>query len=306
MSRHIHAAPALPTFYNGSGHHDSANRSIYQPLEIPKLHRASHNRHASVSTSQIPKTTPGTTHKQPKKFSSKRHEPFSPQAPSTRNQSSSKKNCHNNYAPAPSRYQSVPTGPEPRRSSHSRRPSVSTPLRPQTTASGSSYGHKISSSKHNEPYSRPQAPPPPPEYKNRKATREDAKRLQIPEGCSLLHWDPEETPFILAGSVFDANSLGKWIYDWVAYVYRRPEGNEMKKIAGELWLLLIQISGKVKRAIEVKANCILEDREMLEGFIESGRDYELANTEKFMASARLWNLRFDSNCEDIILAQTNE
>lgn len=91
-----------------------------------------------------------------------------------------------------------------------------------------------------------------------------------------MHWDPEETPFILAGSVFDANSLGKWIYDWVAYVYRRPEGNEMKKIAGELWLLLIQISGKVKRAIEVKANCILEDREMLEGFIESG---ELLNDE---------------------------
>lgn len=80
----------------------------------------------------------------------------------------------------------------------------------------------------------------------------------------------------MAGSVFDANSLGKWIYDWVAYVYRRPEGNEMKKIAGELWLLLIQISGKVKRAIEVKANCILEDREMLEGFIESG---ELLNDE---------------------------
>jgi hypothetical protein len=37
-------------------------------------------------------------------------------------------------------------------------------------------------------------------------------------------------------------------------------------------------------------------------FIDSmfGRDRQLEATEKFMASMRLWNLRFDANCEDIL------
>jgi len=37
-------------------------------------------------------------------------------------------------------------------------------------------------------------------------------------------------------------------------------------------------------------------------FVDSifGRDRQLDNTEKFMSSIRLWNLRFDANCEDIL------
>lgn len=31
-----------------------------------------------------------------------------------------------------------------------------------------------------------------------------------------------------------------------------------------------------------------------------GRNRHLDVTEKFMASVRLWNLRFDANCEDIL------
>jgi hypothetical protein len=31
-----------------------------------------------------------------------------------------------------------------------------------------------------------------------------------------------------------------------------------------------------------------------------GRDYRLEETERFMASVRLWNLRFDTNCEEIL------
>ncbi|EHA49078.1 hypothetical protein MCOR07_008696 [Pyricularia oryzae] len=253
------------------------------------------------------------------------------------------------YAQAPrDAYQSSPMSPEPRRSSHSRRPSVSTPQRPQTTAPGSSSKHKRSSSRQHESFSRQPPPPPPQDQKTRTATPEDAKKYQIPEGYSLSHWDPHETPIILAGSVFDANSLGKWIYDWVAHVYSGPEGREMVGIAGELWLLLIQISGKIKRASDVMPDIrSMENREMVDDFIESGerlndklrrllkrcegpmlsssktgksklgttagvrfvhtllgRDYELANTEKFMASVRLWNLRFDANCEDILLNPT--
>ena len=29
--------------------------------------------------------------------------------------------------------------------------------------------------------------------------------------------EPAEEPIVLLGSVFDANSLGKWIYDWTVY-----------------------------------------------------------------------------------------
>ncbi|TLS23443.1 uncharacterized protein PpBr36_05786 [Pyricularia pennisetigena] len=225
---------------------------------------------------------------------------------------------------------------------HKRRPSLPS-QKPQITAPGHSSNPKISSSRQHEP-SYPLPPAPPPEQKHRSATQKDAKKHQIPEGYSLSHWDPLETPIILAGSVFDANSLGKWIYDWVAHVHSGPEGREMIGIAGELWLLLIQISGKIKRADEVMQDIrTLENREMVDDFIESGerlidklrrllqrcegpmlsssktgksklgttagvkfvhtllgREYELANTEKFMTSVRLWNLRFDANCEDIV------
>lgn len=151
---------------------------------------------------------------------------------------------------------------------------------------------------------------------------------------------------MLLGSVFDANSLGKWIYDWT--VYHHGPATPISDMAGELWLLLIQLAGKVKRAEE----CVprirkQESRDMVEDFIESGerltdklkkllkacetpmlkvgkkqskdstqlgknagtefvdsifgRDRQLDFTEKFMTSIRLWNLRFDANCEDILL-----
>ena len=48
---------------------------------------------------------------------------------------------------------------------------------------------------------------------SRKATAKDAGSHNIPSGYSPKHWDLEEQPILLLGSVFDANSLGKWIYD---------------------------------------------------------------------------------------------
>jgi hypothetical protein len=150
---------------------------------------------------------------------------------------------------------------------------------------------------------------------------------------------------MLLGSVFDANSLGKWIYDWT--VYHHGPATPIADMAGELWLLLIQLAGKVKRAEECMPRIRKEEnRDMVEDFIESGerltdklkkllkacetpmlkagrrngkdsaqlgknagtefvdsifgRDRQLDATEKFMASIRLWNLRFDANCEDIL------
>jgi hypothetical protein len=193
--------------------------------------------------------------------------------------------------------------------------------------------------------SKPKPPPatakPPPT-----ATEDDAERAGIPAGYSIKNWDPTEAPIILLGSVFDANSLGKWIYDWT--VFHHGASTPMADVAGDLWLLLIKLAGKVKRADEclpriqrVEAQEVVEDflesgerlwsrfKKLLKGcelymwkaakreggkgpvsmgrnagceFVESifGRDRELENTEKLMNSIRLWNMRFDANCEDIL------
>jgi hypothetical protein len=215
--------------------------------------------------------------------------------------------------------------PPPRR----RRQSSSTPQRPHTA----------------RPTSSPKKPPPTP-----KATEADARKHRIPAGYSLKNWDPTEEPIMLLGSVFDANSLGKWIYDWT--VYHHGPATPIADMAGELWLLLIQLAGKVKRAEECMPRIRKEEnKEMVEDFIESGerltdklkkllkscetpmlkagkkygskdptqlgknagtefvdsifgRDRQLESTEKFMASIRLWNLRFDANCEDILRRPT--
>ncbi|KAI3319432.1 hypothetical protein HD806DRAFT_259879 [Xylariaceae sp. AK1471] len=175
-----------------------------------------------------------------------------------------------------------------------------------------------------------------------KATEEDAKKHRIPTGYSLKNWDPSEEPIMLLGSVFDSNSLGKWIYDWT--VYHHGPATPISDMAGELWLLLIQLAGKIKRSEECMPRIrSVEDREMVEDFIESGerltdklrlllkkceapmlkahnrkqaqlgknsgiefvetlfgRERELERTERFMQTVRLWNLRFDANCEEIL------
>ena len=181
------------------------------------------------------------------------------------------------------------------------------------------------------------------------ATEADRIREEIPAGYSLKNWDPTETPILLLGSVFDANSLGKWIYDWT--VFHHGAATPMSEVAGELWLLLIQLAGKVKRAEECLRRVRKRaNRQMLEDFLESGerlwdrfrrllkaceqfmwkaakrdnpnsskaaismgkssgcefvdsmfgRDRELEKTEKLMTGMRLWSMRFDANCDEIL------
>jgi hypothetical protein len=214
--------------------------------------------------------------------------------------------------------------------SHARRNSTSVPQRPQTA----------------RPASVHKKPPPPPVV--RQATEADAKRHRIPPGFQLKNWDPTEEPIMLLGSVFDANSLGKWIYDWTAY--HHGPSTPISDMAGEMWLLLISLAGKIKRAEETTPKIRSKDnREIVEEFIEAGdrltdklrkllksceapmlrsstkqrkdpqlgknagvefvetlfgRERELDKTERFMASVRLWNLRFDANCEEILKKPT--
>lgn len=101
------------------------------------------------------------------------------------------------------------------------------------------------------------------------ATETDAIRAGIPAGYSIKHWDPTETPIILLGSVFDANSLGKWIYDWT--VFRHTASKPITDIAGDLWLLLIKLAGKMKRAEERVGRIRNRDnKETVKDFIASG------------------------------------
>ncbi|KAK5078577.1 hypothetical protein LTS08_006459 [Lithohypha guttulata] len=176
------------------------------------------------------------------------------------------------------------------------------------------------------------------------ATEDDAARAGIPAGYSIKNWDPTEEPIILLGSVFDANSLGKWMYDWT--VFKCGASTPMAEMAGDLWLLLIKLAGKMKRA----KDCVLrirrdDQREMIYEFIEGGqrmwkafkqllkdceyymmkaaklhgnktmmgknagtefvdsifgRERYLETTERLMNRLRVWTMRFDVNCEDII------
>lgn len=176
------------------------------------------------------------------------------------------------------------------------------------------------------------------------ATEEDAARAGIPAGYSIKNWDPTEEPIILLGSVFDANSLGKWMYDWT--VYKCGASTPMAEMAGDLWLLLIKLAGKMKRAKECVLRIKREDtREMIYEFIEGGqriwkafkqllkdceyymmkaakkqgsttmmgknagtefvesifgRERYLETTERLMHRLRVWTMRFDVNCEDIV------
>lgn len=222
------------------------------------------------------------------------------------------------YPQVPDNTETEAARPRARRSSHAARPAATpTPKRPSTA----------------------KAPT--------KATDDDARRAGIPAGYSFKNWDPTEEPILLLGSVFDANSLGKWIYDWT--VFHHGPATPMSEIAGELWLLLIQLAGKVKRAEDVMTKIRKqESRELVEDFLESGerlwvrfskllkvcedymwkaakreagdkkpvsmgknsgcefvdtifgRDRELERTEKLMTAMRLWSMRFDANCDDIL------
>jgi hypothetical protein len=220
-------------------------------------------------------------------------------------------------------YDQEPKANRPRRASHSTRPQPQPQPQPQT-------------------FKRPTTA-----KTTTKATEEDARRAGIPAGYSYKNWDPTEEPIMLLGSVFDANSLGKWIYDWTVFHY--GPGTPLAEMAGELWLLLIQLAGKVKRAEETMQKIRKqESREMVEDFLESGerlwirfakllkvcedymwkaakketgekkpvamgknsgrefvesifgRDRELEKTEKLMTGMRLWSMRFDANCDEIL------
>lgn len=102
-----------------------------------------------------------------------------------------------------------------------------------------------------------------------KATAADAARARIPAGYSYKNWDPTEEPILLLGSVFDSNSLGKWIYDWT--VFHKGPTSTKADLAGELWLSLIKLAGKIKRAEEALPQIRrTHEADLVDEFLESG------------------------------------
>lgn len=82
--------------------------------------------------------------------------------------------------------------------------------------------------------------------RHREPTLADANKHHIGPGRCLKHWDPDEEPIMLLTSVFDANSLGKWVLDQTARIY--GEHDEMTDLAAEFWFQHIQLGGKIRQA----------------------------------------------------------
>lgn len=109
----------------------------------------------------------------------------------------------------------------------------------------------------------------------RRATLEDATKYKIPHNYSLQNWNPDKEPIILLGSVYDANSLGKWIYDWTHYRYGHLATET--KVSGALWLLIILLARKLRASAKFISESVGiesveqgENKGMVEDFMENG------------------------------------
>lgn len=128
--------------------------------------------------------------------------------------------------------------------------------------------------------------PAPKPHAHRPATKKDARLRKIPTNYILDQWDPDEDPIIFCHNVFDANSLGTWIFDWTAWSY---EGKEcpMAAMAGDLWLLLIHLTGKLKLSNEFvqessrRTSQELDKAEMVSHFIAAG-EYLMQQLQVFL------------------------
>lgn len=121
------------------------------------------------------------------------------------------------------------------------------------------------------------------EPQRRQATDLDAEAYGIPPGYRMEFWDPDESPFVLLGAVFDADSLGRWIYDRT--VARHGTARiPIPEVAGELWTLLIRLAGHVKRTEEWCPGRVrnVGDRDMMmRDYVGSGHR-KLANLQELL------------------------
>lgn len=167
------------------------------------------------------------------------------------------------------------------------------------------------------------------------ATDGDAGQYSNPPGYDLKLFDITETLFKVLGFVFDADELGKWIYDVV--VSKHGPRTLIADMARTFWRVLIQLDTNINRSKEswesIRAP---EDLDVVEDFIISGRrqisklqrllsacersmlgllsegssgsgidfvetlynrDVMLKDTERFVEGLELWIRRWKDNCE---------
>lgn len=77
----------------------------------------------------------------------------------------------------------------------------------------------------------------------------DCEKYVIREDYFVKNWDLEEVLIFFLGSVFDVNSFGKWIYDWI--VYKMGLIIFILDMVGDLWLFFIKFYGKVKKVEDI-------------------------------------------------------
>lgn len=102
----------------------------------------------------------------------------------------------------------------------------------------------------------------------RSATETDALRCGLERGLDLKHWDPDEQPLRLVGSAFDAQSLGKWVYDWTRVVCDRDP--VVVDQSGRFWLLIMFVASRAKLCAERQSSLRGEESEMVGDFATSG------------------------------------
>lgn len=71
------------------------------------------------------------------------------------------------------------------------------------------------------------------------------------------------------GSVFDYNSLGKWIYDWTVWGF--GGGHPISDLAGDFWMSLIELFGNIKSAEEKISKLKSTENREMEDLIKCGK-----------------------------------
>lgn len=141
------------------------------------------------------------------------------------------------------------------------------PRNDEETLAGRYSRYSAQSSVLSQRVSEPRAP--------RQPTKKDARLHEIPTNFIVYQWDPDEKPIFFRGNVFDANSFGKWIFDWTAFSYG-GERSPIALIASDLWLVLIDLTTKLKLSEKLlqtstdRTSKDVRDADMVSDFIASG------------------------------------
>ena len=69
----------------------------------------------------------------------------------------------------------------------------------------------------------------------------------IPVDYCWRDWTPGQRPISFMASVFDGNSLGKYIFDWTVCFH--GGGTPMADLAGEFWILLISLTERLRMKV---------------------------------------------------------